>query len=94
MQGKHALKKYIHQFNLHFDGRGNHLFISKGSKCKGYYELYKEKKDWYHCLNLGDSYCDLKQHQYERDPPKHTLSSLATFIFNVILMLLWGVFKS
>lgn len=53
VQGKRALKKHIHQFNLHYEGRGDHLSISKGSKYKGCYELYKEKKRLVSLPKLG-----------------------------------------
>lgn len=43
VQGKYALKKHIHQFHLHYWG-GDHLSVSKRSKCEVCYGIYKGKK--------------------------------------------------
>lgn len=69
----------------------------KDKKYKVFYGLCKgEKKDWHQCLKLGGQLLlsEATPIRIRETPPKHTLPSLATFIFNVILMLLWGVFKS
>lgn len=77
----------------------DHLSISKGSKCEVCYGIYKgEKKRSASMPKVGGGQLLWSEATpiriKETSPtPQSTLSSLATFIFNVILMLLWGVFK-